>query len=133
MEEKKMFTKINICYQKQCRNNTWRIIRAYLYLIVSVLSLIVSYQGWLYYGDDHASWFGRSGALVAILATMSESLLLPYGIGSMFQGIGETDTINFRKDNKWVIMACQSVAGFMIVLGTMTWAYGDIFYNLYLA
>ncbi|MCI2286094.1 hypothetical protein L3081_25055 [Colwellia sp. MSW7] len=133
MEEHKIFTKMNIRYQKWCSNNTWRIIRAYLYLIVSVLSLIAAYQGWFYYGDDHASWFGRSGALVAIWATMSESLLLAYGFGSIFQGIGETNTIKFRQDNKWLIMACQSVLGFMIVLGTMTWAYGDIFYNLYLA
>lgn len=133
MEEQKIVTKINIRYQKWCRNNTWRIIRAYLYLIVSVLSLIAAYQGWFYYGDDNASWFGRSGALVAVWATMSESLLLAYGFGSIFQGIGELDTIEFRRDNKCLIMACQSVAGFMIVLGTMTWAYGDIFYNLYLA
>ncbi|MEC8327470.1 MAG: hypothetical protein VX100_15495 [Pseudomonadota bacterium] len=115
---------------KMKMDNGWRVIRAYVYLLLSIATLVAAYKGWFYYGSDHADWFGRSGAVVALWATMSEALLAAYGIGNISHGIGDLKTNNYINKHKPLIVIGQSLGALMIVVGTMIWAYGDLLFKL---
>ena len=82
--------KINVAY-----NNGWRLFRAYVYLVLATLAAFAGYFGWGYFGEDSAGWFGRSGAITALTASMAEALLAAFGVSNLFQGIVESDTRAF--------------------------------------
>lgn len=123
-----VFKRVLKTYNKICYNNCWRLIRAYIYFLLSILTVFSAYSGWCYYGDDPAAWFGRSGAIVTLWAAMGESLLAAFGIGSIIQGISERNTAAFRRRNDALIRLGQLFGGVLIVLGTLIWAYGDLLY-----
>ena len=82
--------KRNVAY-----NNGWRLFRAYIYLVLAALAAFAGYFGWGYFGEDSAGWFGRSGAITALTASMAEALLAAFGVGNLFQGVGEVGTTKF--------------------------------------
>ncbi len=107
------------------------IIRAIAYILFSILTLWMGWSGVFFYGDrgDAAMWFARSGAIVTIFAAMAEVLMAQYWVGSINQGITSTSISDFAKRHREVILFLQGLSGFLIVIGTMVWAYGDLIYT----
>ena len=120
----KNWWKINVAY-----NNGWRLFRAYVYLVLAALAAFAGYFGWGYFGEDSAGWFVRSGAITALTASMAEALLAAFGVSNLFQGITESDTRAFIAKYKKPIGLGQYFGAFLIAMGTLIWAYGDLFYH----
>ncbi|CAI3970920.1 MULTISPECIES: hypothetical protein [Alteromonas] len=120
----KSWWKRNVAY-----NNGWRLFRAYIYLVLAALAAFAGYFGWGYFGEDSAGWFGRSGAITALTASMAEALLAAFGVGNLFQGIAEVGTTKFIAKYKKPIGLGQYLGAFLIAMGTLIWAYGDLFYH----
>lgn len=109
--------------------NVWRLVRACFFLLLSIAFLLLGWFGWFSYGNDQASWFARSGAIVAICAGTSEAIMAAYGIGDIFKGISTKSVVDFTIEHYRLIKIVQFLAATMVLIGTMVWAYGDLIYT----
>lgn len=88
-----------------------------LAMAFSVIWGLVSFYWFV--GDDPATWFGRSGAVITVLALLSEAQLS--------EGTGRLNNAMSTK-YKATFTIWRAVALVSAVIGTLIWGYGDMLY-----
>jgi len=90
---------------------------AALCMVFSLVWGIVSF--YRFFGGDPATWFARSGAVITVLALLTETQLC--------QGAGK---LNNAMSGKYlnIFKFWRGVALLAAIVGTLIWGYGDMFY-----
>jgi hypothetical protein len=116
-----------IDYEKLIRGAIWPVV---LWCIIAIAAVGFPFTGWLLPSSERfASWFARAGAPVTIFALIAQTRVTRLADVLAPGHFGRTALNNLRDKYRWWKSAGNAVAIFMTIVGTVMWAYGDLFWN----
>ncbi|WP_339437081.1 MULTISPECIES: hypothetical protein [unclassified Pseudomonas] len=95
-----------------------------LAFITPILSLLAPYPRLS--GVDLGGWFSRSGALTTVFALLAETVLVRARISITPSGFGWVGLNELRRKFLPWFNKSDRVIFFLVITGTLVWAYGDL-------